>query len=642
MRDYILQGSSLTTVDILTADERELAASILAELSNSESPINQSPHNPGAYTCTRTAGYEASWFCGFANSILATRRETQTPTARWVCTKDCTLGGKYKDVGPDFFLTASAAVTDIPWSSVLVVGHLCPGLEFPLLAIVQTAEKIFQAQPFRTAVIGVLMWNTTSEVRFWRLDRAGAVMSFDLDYSASAEQLFEVVLCLHTLPKLSASALGFHTKSILWEPVDLPYPQGENCRFRDSTNAIVLDKLVFAGEGLTTRGTRVWKGHLRASGKVTVIKYCWRSSCRPPEALAYEAAKAHGVIGIARFISSDFYERITGGVRRGFTAATDIELNAYHLSLAQHDRILTRLVLGTSGTPLSCADLSPLEVAHGLLAGFLGHASLLFEAGFLHRDISPQNILYCHNPIPILNPRPELSGNQRSLRGCIIDLDFAIEVDKIGVPEFTGTYPFIAIDIMKGTCAHRYRHDLESFFYVLVWIACYPAVAPAPPLQSRIAPTPSQSLPASTNTNPEPTSDDLKDLWPHGNPLAAWCLSGKQHVASLKRDSVVTSCTEFEELLARFRSGFEPFRDAARSMRKVLWHYRPDICLVFRENMEGTAVEEDPGMQESGVWVRPDEVRPGVGNFQAFTQMRGILERLVQSLGEDLPETSQR
>ncbi|KAF8336849.1 uncharacterized protein EI90DRAFT_3043843 [Cantharellus anzutake] len=63
-------------------------------------------------------------------------------------------------------------------------------------------------------------------------------------------------------------------------------------------------------------------------------------------------------------------------------------------------------------------------------------------------------------------------------RGILIDLDFATQVrdgDRILSPEptFTGTLPFLSIDLLtaSGPAPQRlYRHDLESFFYILGWM----------------------------------------------------------------------------------------------------------------------------------------------------------------------------
>jgi hypothetical protein len=53
------------------------------------------------------------------------------------------------------------------------------------------------------------------------------------------------------------------------------------------------------------------------------------------------------------------------------------------------------------------------------------------------------------------------------------DLDLAVSVDvkSKSSKHRTGTTPFMAIDLLdRHPTAHMYRHDLESLFYVLVWI----------------------------------------------------------------------------------------------------------------------------------------------------------------------------
>ena len=53
----------------------------------------------------------------------------------------------------------------------------------------------------------------------------------------------------------------------------------------------------------------------------------------------------------------------------------------------------------------------------------------------------------------------------------LIDLDSAKESDS-GLGEarhWTGTMEFMAIEVLEDR-AHTYRHDLESFFYVFLWV----------------------------------------------------------------------------------------------------------------------------------------------------------------------------
>ncbi|EFW14915.1 conserved hypothetical protein [Coccidioides posadasii str. Silveira] len=59
--------------------------------------------------------------------------------------------------------------------------------------------------------------------------------------------------------------------------------------------------------------------------------------------------------------------------------------------------------------------------------------------------------------------------------GMLIDLDLAKEVGsgRSGARHQTGTMEFMAIEVLLNV-DHTYRHDLESFFYVLIWqCACH-------------------------------------------------------------------------------------------------------------------------------------------------------------------------
>ena len=57
-------------------------------------------------------------------------------------------------------------------------------------------------------------------------------------------------------------------------------------------------------------------------------------------------------------------------------------------------------------------------------------------------------------------------------RGFMIDLDLAkvIGSEGSGAMHRTGTMEFMAIEVLRRSEPHSYRHDLESFLYVLIWI----------------------------------------------------------------------------------------------------------------------------------------------------------------------------
>ncbi|KAL0631072.1 hypothetical protein Q9L58_010069 [Maublancomyces gigas] len=130
----------------------------------------------------------------------------------------------------------------------------------------------------------------------------------------------------------------------------------------------------------------------------------------------------------------------------------------------EFNRIHSRILMRKGREIYRCT--STQELLLGLHDALQGHRSLL-AAGILHRDISIFNIMLSLHP-------PTRSDGKR---GFLIDLDMAIETACLTpstAPHRTGTREFMAIEVLNGDAlTHTYRHDIESFFYVFVWICVY-------------------------------------------------------------------------------------------------------------------------------------------------------------------------
>jgi len=98
------------------------------------------------------------------------------------------------------------------------------------------------------------------------------------------------------------------------------------------------------------------------------------------------------------------------------------------------------------------------ELLKALRDAVKAHKSLYMEGKILHRDISENNII-------ITDPK-EANG----FRDMLIDAEYGKEngSGRSGARQQTGTMEFMAIQVLQRV-AHTYRHDLESFFYVLLW-----------------------------------------------------------------------------------------------------------------------------------------------------------------------------
>ncbi|KMU76588.1 hypothetical protein CISG_05731 [Coccidioides immitis RMSCC 3703] len=121
------------------------------------------------------------------------------------------------------------------------------------------------------------------------------------------------------------------------------------------------------------------------------------------------------------------------------------------------NRVLRCLLISPAGRPIYKYE-SPLELLKALRDAIKAHRSLYLDGNILHRDISENNIIITD---------PEKAGGHS---GMLIDLDLAKEVgsERSGARHQTGTMEFMAIEVLLNI-DHTYRHDLESFFYVLIW-----------------------------------------------------------------------------------------------------------------------------------------------------------------------------
>lgn len=97
------------------------------------------------------------------------------------------------------------------------------------------------------------------------------------------------------------------------------------------------------------------------------------------------------------------------------------------------------------------------ELLKALHDAIKAHRSLYRDGKILHRDISENNI--------IITDSKETDG----FTGMLIDEDLAKEIGsgRSGARHQTGTMKFLTIQVLQRA-AHTYRHDLESFFYVLL------------------------------------------------------------------------------------------------------------------------------------------------------------------------------
>ncbi|EEQ89759.2 hypothetical protein RJZ56_001748 [Blastomyces dermatitidis] len=180
---------------------------------------------------------------------------------------------------------------------------------------------------------------------------------------------------------------------------------------------------------------------------------------------------------------------------------------------------------------------SAKELLLALRDAIKAHRSLYLDGKILHRDISENNII-------ITNP-----DKADGYHGMLIDLDLAKERDKgrTGARQQTGTMEFMAIEVLDGT-DHTYRHDLESFLYVLIWQCARHGWRLSTNLQGR----------------------------PKVSRLAKWYTGSYDDIARIKASDM--GAKRFENLLVEFPPEFEEVKSLCRDVRKVLFRiYKDDI-----------------------------------------------------------------
>ncbi|KAF7357574.1 Pkinase-fungal domain-containing protein [Mycena sanguinolenta] len=224
-----------------------------------------------------------------------------------------------------------------------------------------------------------------------------------------------------------------------------------------------------------------------ASNCFVQLKDSWRQSCRRPEVDFYDTIAAYcnkeGINmdeeGMARCHGSiDLSTQDIGILDR----ETSLHVTRSAKDGEDYERHHTRTLLTPVGKPLKSFDCTK-SLTHAL-HNAIRHHQIASAAGVLHRDVSEGNVLF-----------REVPRNEEKLNGFLLDWDYA-EFTKDGLKcfeaefpdrakisvytardkslkDFTGTFPFVAIAIIDSSntkTPHESHHDLESFFWLIIWM----------------------------------------------------------------------------------------------------------------------------------------------------------------------------
>ncbi|CAD6447766.1 c231ed8c-b5cd-4546-8ae8-35b7bc1eec0a [Sclerotinia trifoliorum] len=283
-----------------------------------------------------------------------------------------------------------------------------------------------------------------------------------------------------------------------------------------NTERLIIDGLMMRARCISGRATTCWKAHREGDpNNPLVIKDSWQYTEREEEGELLREATDKGVRNVARYyhhetvrvfgMDDDVQSNVrkgldvtkaenywpgrfvisprtsTTGARKGrssgtprmkrLSSQTDAPLPPSKRSCSTSstkaesnvlsNRVHRRVILGDYGDPIYKAS-TPAALLNALKDCIEGHESL-HKAGFLHRDISINNLM--------INEDKE----NPSWPSFLIDLDLAIKetrVEASGARGRTGTRAFMAIGVLFGR-QHSFMHDLESIFWVLFWICIH-------------------------------------------------------------------------------------------------------------------------------------------------------------------------
>ncbi|WVN91167.1 uncharacterized protein L203_106421 [Cryptococcus depauperatus CBS 7841] len=412
------------------------------------------------------------------------------------------------------------------WSQILVPGELksdpsADTTNETRFVLGRYAREVLSAQDTRRFVLRFTLCG--SLMRVWEFDRLGGIASDRFDINKEGKRFVSTILGFLWM---SEEDLGFDPTIITCG--DKRYIDIER---NGQEERIIIKRTMSRARCVVGRATTCWEAYAEKDPeKPLVIKDSWQDPERVHEGELLQEATENGVINVVRHyyhatvrvgdkdddvlanirqgidLSEAVHSRLgrpkkttaipsatgtpsqsrscsssgTGvkaGVKRPFSETSlplppskrSISTSQTEVSIEMlSNRVHRRVILCDYGKPIYKAS-SRVALLAAMERCIAGHESLL-QAGFLHRDISINNLMI----------------DEDNDNAFLIDLDHAIRVPRIGASGAkgkTGTRAFMAIGVLWGH-EHSFMHDLESFFWVLFWI-CIHYDGPSKPVSSK-------------------------------------------------------------------------------------------------------------------------------------------------------------
>ncbi|XP_044714508.1 kinase [Hirsutella rhossiliensis] len=382
---------------------------------------------------------------------------------------------------------ARKANSTFTYKDVLVVGEQKKSedkFKATLLQLTRYVRGVFADQPTRRFVHAFSL--CASKMELWVFDRSGPFSSGSFDIHDEPDKFVRALVGYATM---SDEAMGLDTF--------IEREGGHRCATLEDASGnetrVRLEGLIVRQRAIVCRGTTCYRtrnGH--------VAKFSWASDKRKPEVDHLKLAGEKGVEGVARVVAhrqittiADMRKGLEFPKPHGFRdedvhfrdlpSAVGSTGTASHKRKSSSDNTSENI----SGSKRRRSNRQKLKLAkdfneqlsigktkpslytsrgedpfdNRIYSCLVVSPSLYVTGNILHRDISSNNVIIADAKKP------------GDFKGMLIDLDLAKVRDSgpSGARHQTGTMQFMAVEVLRKA-DHTYRHDLESFFYVLLWI----------------------------------------------------------------------------------------------------------------------------------------------------------------------------
>jgi hypothetical protein len=320
------------------------------------------------------------------------------------------------------------------------------------------------AQPTREFGFGIQF--AKDHVSFWRSDADSTITSEPVPVD-SKEFVAAIMFLAHATPV----ELGYSPE--FRNTAGDTATQAENAELTLGDIRYTITDVIYHARALHGRCTRVF-GAKDVAGKKYAIKLSWQVTTRISEAELVDHARERGVKNIVELLYWEDLRKLSDGRRSRLPPNTCrgvcVEDRCLRILVLPRYIPLYRVLnpkdfLQASISLLNGKSLLYLIVTLLLSCVEIAIHDLYYTGNILHRDVSVNNLMV---------------REENQSEGVLIDLDLGHEENPNGVNEQeqtslhrTGTLPFMALDLLQNVKnhPHYHRHDLESFVYVLAWIA---------------------------------------------------------------------------------------------------------------------------------------------------------------------------